>query len=326
MNEERLIFAGRSATEFAADVASRLGTEVSKCMITDFPDGETSVKIEVNVRGRFVFVIQSMCPPVNQNLVELLIMLDAFKRASAWRTCAVIPYYGYARQDRKDQPRVPITAKLVAELLTTAGADRVLTMDLHAGQIQGFFDVPVDNLTAQPIFLKAIYERALDDITIASPDIGGVKPARHFALALEKLAAENGKPIVTHFAVVDKQRKSADDVQAMGIVGDVKGRNVVIVDDMVSTAGSLVEAAGYIMSEGAKSVRAAITHPLLIGDSVKRIKNSPIEELLVTDTIPVPPEKLIDKITLCPVTGLFADAIDAIYGNKSVSKLFTVSR
>jgi ribose-phosphate pyrophosphokinase len=326
MNDECLVFAGRSVTGFAADVASHLATAVSKCTITDFPDGETSVKIEANVRGRFVFVIQSMCPPVNQNLMELLIMLDAFKRASAWRTCAVIPYYGYARQDRKDQPRVPITAKLVAELLTTAGADRVLTMDLHAGQIQGFFDIPVDNLTAQPIFLKAIYEMALDNITIASPDIGGVKPARHFALALEALAAENGKPTVTHFAVVDKQRKSADDVQAMGIVGDVKDRNVVIIDDMVSTAGSLVEAAAYIMGEGAKSVRAAITHPLLVGESVKRIKDSPLDELLVTDTIPVSPEKQLGKITVCPVTGLFADAIDAIYNNKSVSKLFTVSR
>jgi ribose-phosphate pyrophosphokinase len=326
MNEECLVFAGRSATGFAADVASRFGTEVSNCTITDFPDGETSIKIEVNVRGRFVFVIQSMCPPVNQNIMELLIMLDAFKRASVWRTCAVIPYYGYARQDRKDQPRVPITAKLIAELLTTAGADRVLTMDLHAGQIQGFFDIPVDNLTAQPTFLKAIYERGLDNVTIASPDIGGVKPARHFALALEKLAAENGKQIATHFAVVDKQRKGADDVQAMGIVGDVKDRNVVIIDDMISTAGSLVEAASYIMGEGAKSVRAAITHPLLVGESVKRIQGSPLEELLVTDTIPVPPEKQLDKITVCPVTGLFAEAIDAIYNNKSVSKLFTVSR
>jgi ribose-phosphate pyrophosphokinase len=326
MNEERLIFAGRSVPEFAADVAGHLGTGVSGCAIVDFPDGETSVKIEVNVRGRFVFVIQSMCPPVNQNLMELLIMLDAFKRASAWRVCAVIPYYGYARQDRKDQPRVPITAKLVAELLTTAGADRVLTMDLHAGQIQGFFDVPVDNLTAQPIFLKSIYEKDLDNITIASPDIGGVKPARHFALALEELAAGNGKPTKTHFAVVDKQRRGADDVQAMGIVGDVEGRNVIIVDDMVSTAGSLVEAAGYIMSEGARSVRAAITHPLLVGESVERIKNSPLEELLVTDTIPMSSEKELDKITVCPVTGLFAEAIDAIYNNKSVSKLFTVSR
>jgi ribose-phosphate pyrophosphokinase len=326
MNEERLIFAGRSVPEFAADVAERLGTGVSGCTIVDFPDGETSVKIEVNVRGRFVFIIQSMCPPVNQNLVELLIMLDAFKRASAWRVCAVIPYYGYARQDRKDQPRVPITAKLVAELLTTAGADRVLTMDLHAGQIQGFFDVPVDNLTAQPIFLKAIYEKGLDNITIASPDIGGVKPARHFALVLEELAAGNGKPMKTHFAVVDKQRRGADDVQAMGIVGEVKGRNVIIVDDMVSTAGSLVEAAAYIKGEGAESVRAAITHPLLVGESVERIKNSPLEELLVTDTIPMSSEKELDKITVCPVTGLFAEAIDAIYNNKSVSKLFTVSR
>ena len=326
MNEERLIFVGRSVPEFAADVAERLGTGVSDCTIVDFPDGETSVKIEVNVRGRFVFVIQSMCPPVNQNLIELLILLDAFKRASAWRVCAVIPYYGYARQDRKDQPRVPITAKLVAELLTTAGADRVLTMDLHAGQIQGFFDVPVDNLTAQPIFLKAIYERGLDNVTIASPDIGGVKPARHFALALEELAAGNDKPIKTHFAVVDKQRKGADDVQAMGIVGDVKSRDVIIVDDMVSTAGSLVEAAAYIMGEGAESVRAVITHPLLVGEAVKRIKNSPLEELLVTNTIPISSEKELDKITVCPVTGLFAEAIDAIYNNKSVSKLFTVSR
>jgi ribose-phosphate pyrophosphokinase len=321
VDPERLIFAGTGNPEFAYRVAESLGDKPGRMSVTRFPDGEVSVKIEVNVRGRDCFVIQPTCPPVNENLLELMIVLDALGRASAYRVTAVVPYYGYARQDRKDQPRVPITAKLVANLLARAGADRVLTMDLHAGQIQGFFDVPVDNLTAAPIFAKAVMALASDGLVVASPDVGGVKNARSFARRLERMREETGSAGRVDFAVVDKHRKGPDEVAALSMIGDVEGKHVVMIDDIVSTGGSLVEAASLLLAHGAVDVVAAVTHPILAGDAIAKIEASPLEALFVTDTVPLP-EGVGAKIRVCSVAGLFAAAIDAIYRNRSVSRLF----
>ncbi|MCP4231447.1 MAG: ribose-phosphate pyrophosphokinase [bacterium] len=325
MNSTLRFLTGRSNTQLAEDIAGNLDMELTGCSIIDFPDGEIHVKIDENVRGRDVFAMQTLSPPVNDNLVELLIMIDALKRASASRITAVIPYFGYARQDRKDQPRVPITAKLIANLLTSAGADRVLTMDLHAGQIQGFCDVPVDNLTAMPILLRYVYDMGLEPLVIASPDIGGVKVARAFALNLEKLQTENGKKPYVGFAVIDKARKGPNEVKAMGIVGDVDGANVFMVDDMVATGGSLAEAAAYIIECGAKSVRAGVSHGILAGKAITKIENSPIEEMIITDSIPHP-NGLPEKFNILSIAGIFASAIKAVHKNESVSKLFQISR
>jgi ribose-phosphate pyrophosphokinase len=325
MDSTLCLLAGRSNPVLAEDMAKNLDIELTDCTITDFPDGEIHVKIEENVRGRDVFAIQSLSPPVNDNLVELLIMIDALKRASASRITAVIPYFGYARQDRKDQPRVPITAKLIANLLTSAGADRVLTMDLHAGQIQGFFDIPLDNLTAIPILLHYVYDMELDPLVIASPDIGGVKVARAFALSMEKFQSENGKEPNVGFAVIDKSREGPEEVKAMGIVGEVKDANVFMVDDMVATGGSLAEAAAFLIESGAKSVRAGVTHGILAGKAIEKIENSPIEEMIITDSIPHR-NGLPDKFKILSIADIFASAIKAVHKNESVSKLFQISR
>ncbi len=309
------IFSGTANPEFAEAVASHMGTRLSNAKISRFSDGEIYIRIEENVRGADVFVIQPTCYPGDKNLMELLIMLDALKRASAARITAVIPYYGYARQDRKTQGREPITAKLVANLITTAGADRVLTADLHAGQIQGFFDIPLDHLTAIPIlanyFVEKLGER--DDIVVVSPDVGGVVRARRFA---EYLKAA--------IAIVDKRRpREIPNVsEVMEVVGEVKGKVAIIVDDIIDTAGTIVNASEAIVERGAIEVYACATHAVLSGKAIERLKNSPIREVLLTDTIPLPREKRIEKIKIRSMAPLFAEAIRRIHHNLSVSMLF----
>ncbi|MDP8230415.1 MAG: ribose-phosphate pyrophosphokinase [Candidatus Gorgyraea atricola] len=313
MNKTASIVTGNSNTALAKEIVKYLKMPLSKAIVTVFSEGEVFVKIEENVRGKDVFIVQSTCPPVNDNLMELLILLDALKRASAKRITAVLPYFGYARQDRKDQPRVPITAKLVANLLTTAGADRVLTVDLHAGQIQGFFDIPVDHLFAVNIFVKYFKQLKIKDITVASPDVGGIKMARGYAKRL-------GAPL----AIVDKRRVSGEDTEVMNILGEeeVKGRHVLLVDDLVATAGSLVEAAGALKRAGAKDVYAAITHPVLSGPAIQRIEKSAIKKLVVTNTIPVEDGKKHKKIKVLSIAPLLAEAIKRIHNEESVSCLF----
>jgi len=258
-----------------------------------------------------VFVVQPTCPPPNDNLMELLILIDALRRASASRITAVIPYYGYARQDRKDQPRVPITAKLVANLITAAGADRVLTMDLHTDQIQGFFDIPVDNLYSAPVFVDDIKKMGLEQVTVVSPDVGGIKAARSFA---KRLNAE--------LAVVDKRRVNSKQAEVMNIMGDVEGRNIVIVDDIISTAGSVTEAAQALKNKGAKDIYCYITHPILVGLALERIKNSPIKLLNVSDSIPIGDKTNEKRIKVLSVAKLLGEAIKRIHKNESVSSLF----
>jgi ribose-phosphate pyrophosphokinase len=318
---ERVIFAGSANPEFAFRVAESLGGGLGRMSLGRFPDGEVSVKVEVNVRGRDCFVIQPTCPPVSENIIELMVIIDALKRASAYRVTAVVPYYGYARQDRKDQPRVPITAKLIADLLTKAGADRLLTMDLHAGQIQGFFDIPVDNLTAAPIFAKVVMALGMEDVVVASPDVGGVKNARSFARRLERMRGKSGAGGKVGFAIVDKHRKSAEEVAALSIIGDIEGKSVVIIDDIISTGGSLVEAAGILLERGAVEVVAVITHPILAGDAVAKVEKSRLKTLFVTDTVPLR-DGVGGKIKVSSVAPLFGEAIDAIHCNRSISRLF----
>ncbi len=302
------VFAGNAHKRLAEDICNHLGIPLGDALVTRFSDGEVRVKINENVRGKDVFVIQPTCPPTNDNLMELLIMIDALKRASAKRITAVMPYYGYARQDRKDQPRVPITAKLVANLLTVAGADRVLTMDLHAGQIQGFFDIPVDNLYAINVFISFLKEMNIPDLTIVSPDVGGIKMARAYA-----------KKMGAGLAIVDKRRVDADKAEAMNILGEVKGRNLVIIDDIIATGGSLIEAAAALKKAGAKDIYAMITHGVLAGDAVKKLANSEIKRLFISDSIPHAPE---DKIEVISVAPLFAEAIKRIHWEVSISCLF----
>lgn len=307
------IFAGNSNRKLAEDIAKHVGIPMGNSDVATFSDGEISVNIYETVRGADVFVIQSTCSPVNDNLMEMLIMIDAFKRASAGRITAVIPYYGYARQDRKAKARDPITAKLVADLITTAGADRVLTMDLHASQIQGFFSIPVDHLLGVPILAQHYLERGFenDEMVIVSPDIGSVTRARNIANRLNA-------PI----AIVDKRRPRANVAEVMNIIGDVKGKKALLVDDMVDTAGTLVQGAEALIENGAKEVYACATHGVLSGPAIERIQNSPIKELVITDTIPLPPEKQIDKIRVLSVAPIFAEAIDRIYEDLPVSILF----
>lgn len=307
------IFAGNSNRKLAEDIAKHVGIPMGNSDVTTFSDGEISVNIYETVRGADVFVIQSTCSPVNDNLMEMLIMIDAFKRASAGRITAVMPYYGYARQDRKAKARDPITAKLVADLITTAGADRILTMDLHASQIQGFFSIPVDHLLGVPILAQHYLERGFEDdeVVIVSPDIGSVTRARNIANRLNA-------PI----AIVDKRRPRANVAEVMNIIGDVKGKKALLVDDMVDTAGTLVQGAQALIDNGAKEVYACATHGVLSGPAIERIQNSPIKELVITDTIPLPPEKQIDKIRVLSVAPVFAEAIDRIYEDLPVSILF----
>jgi ribose-phosphate pyrophosphokinase len=306
------IFTGNANPNLARDVAAYLDAEVGKADVTTFSDGEVNVEIGENVRGRDCFVLQSTCVPANTHLMELLIMIDALRRSSARRVTAVVPYYGYARQDRKVLPRAPITAKLVADLIVTAGTDRMLCIDLHAGQIQGFFNIPVDNLYATPVLLEAIRMRFDGSLTIVSPDAGGVERSRAYA-----------KRLGATLAIVDKRRDGPNVSKVMNIIGDVKGQTCVIVDDIVDTAGTLVEAAKALTREGAASVSAAITHPVLSGPAIKRIAESPLKELVVTDTIQLRPEaEACEKLHVVSIAYLLGEAIRRINNEESVSSLF----
>lgn len=305
------IFAANASKELAQSIADQLGLPLGKCEVGTFSDGEIAVSIHETVRGSDVFVVQSTSTPVNNNLMELLIMVDALKRASAGRITAVIPYFGYARQDRKSKSRDPITAKLVADLITAAGADRVLTMDLHAAQIQGFFDIPLDHLIGMPILAKIFEEKRIEDLVVVSPDLGSVTRARTFAAHLDA-------PI----AIIDKRRPKANVCEVMNIIGDIKDKNVVIIDDIIDTAGTLCNAANALKERGAKSVRACATHAVLSGPAIQRIQDSALEEVVILDTIQLPEEKHIDKISVATVSNVFADAIRRIYADQSISTLF----
>jgi ribose-phosphate pyrophosphokinase len=307
-----VVFAGNSNLQLAQDICRQIGISLGDAQVKRFSDGEIQIEIRENVRGKDVFVMQSTCAPVNDHLVELLLMIDAFKRSSAQRITAVIPYYGYARQDKKVTPRVPISAKLVADLIERAGANRVITMDLHAGQIQGFFNVPVDNLFAAPVLLQYIKENFKNDTVIVSPDAGGVERARAFAKRLNSL-----------LAIIDKRRDAPNKAEAMNVVGDVDGKTAVILDDMVDTAGTLTEAALALKERGASEIHACSAHAVLSGPAVERIRDSEIQSLVVTDTIPVADRaKGCDKIRVLSVSRLLAEAIQRCHTGSSVSSLF----
>ena len=305
------IFACNSNPELAQKIADIMGKPLGKAVVTKFSDGEISVNILESVRGQDIYVIQSTNNPVNDNLMELLIMIDALKRASAGRINAVIPYYGYARQDRKAKARDPITAKLVADLIVASGADRVLTMDLHANQIQGYFNIPVDHLVGMPILAKHLIEEHMEDLVVVSPDHGSVTRARNLAQMLNC-------PI----AIIDKRRPEPNKSEIMNIIGNIDGKNCIIIDDMIDTAGTICNAANAIKALGAKSVRAAATHAILSGPAVERLEASAIEELVLLDTVPLPEEKKLDKMSFLSVAPLFAEAMSRIFNNGSVSDLF----
>lgn len=311
MNGKIKIFTGNANPELAKRIAKDLKTDISNALVGTFSEGEIRVKINEDVRGTDVFIVQSTCPPTNNNLMELLIMIDAVKRASARRITAVMPYFGYARQDRKDQPRVPITAKLVANLLTTAGADRILTMDLHAGQIQGFFDIPLDHLFAAKTIADYFKKKRMKNLVVASPDVGGIKMAREFSKRLEAA-----------LVVVDKRRIDDRHAEVMNILGEVKGKNVLIVDDLAATAGSMCEASAALKKAGALKIYAAVSHPILSGPALERIKSSPIEEFVVTDSIPLDPTKRDPIFKVLSVAPLMGEAIRRIHNEESVSSLF----
>ena len=310
-NSELKVFSGSANRSLAEEICKHLRIPLGNANTTTFSDGELYFQILENVRGRDVFVIQSTCPPVNDNLMELLIMIDAFKRSSAARITAVLPYYGYARQDRKDKPRVPITSKLVADLLTAAGAHRILTMDLHAGQIQGFFDIPVDHLFAAPVLVEYLRKLKIPDLTVVSPDAGGVERARAFA-----------KRLSGDLAVVDKRRVVANEAEVMNVIGQVGGRNVIIVDDMIDTAGTLVHTAHALRKKKAKRILACATHAVLSGPALDRLRKAPLDELVLTNTVPLNESKSVPKLTLLSVAGLLAKAIRSIHDETSVSNLF----
>jgi len=309
------IFAGNSNKGLAEEICRYLNISLGEADVSRFSDGEIKIKIEESVRGEDVFIIQSTCPPANEYLMELLIMIDALRRASAGRITAVIPYYGYARQERKTQPREPITAKLVANLLVSAGANRVLTMDLHAGQIQGFFDIPVDQLEAVSILSNYFKEKDLDKVVVVSPDVGGTARAREFSGCLKK-------PI----AIIDKYRSSFDDVEMLHIVGRVKGKTTIIVDDIIDTAASVIRGSKALLDAGAEEVYICATHPVFAGPAKERIEKSfhdgQFKEVVVTNTIPVNKEKSLSGIKVLSVAEIFAEAISRIHNNLSVSTLF----
>jgi len=313
MLERIRVFTGNANLELARKITENLGVTLGKAHVTSFSDGETRVEINENVRGMDVFIIQPSCPPVNITLMELLIMIDAVRRASADRITAVIPYYGYARQDRKVAPRAPITAKLVADLITQAGANRVLAMDLHAGQIQGFFNIPVDNLFATPILLDHIKKNYPgDNIVIVSPDTGGVERARAF-----------GKRLGASLAIIDKRRDGPNEAQVMNIIGHVQGKRIILLDDMIDTAGTVVQAAKALKEEGAIEVSVCCTHPVLSGSAIEKIEQSDLKEVIVTDTVPLHEKaKACSRIKVLSVSGLLSEAVRRIYYNDSVSSLF----
>jgi ribose-phosphate pyrophosphokinase len=307
------VFSGNANRPLAEEICQHLQIEIGKAHVGRFSDGEFNFQILENVRGLDCFIVQPTCPPVDSNLLELLIMLDAFRRSSAKRITAVMPYYGYARKDRKDRPRVPISSKLIANLITHAGADRVLLFDLHAGQIQGFFDIPADHLFAAPVLVSYIQDLALPNLTVVAPDAGGVERARAYA---KRLKAE--------LAIIDKRRNpdKLGEVEILHVVGDVEGRTALIVDDMIDTAGTLVKAAEALRSNGADSVLASATHAVFSGPAVRRIDDSPLKQVVVTNTIPAENACRSDKVKCLSVAGLLADAILSIHDETSVSKLF----
>ncbi|MBU1087846.1 MAG: ribose-phosphate pyrophosphokinase [Candidatus Omnitrophica bacterium] len=311
MQERLTVFTGNANPQLAKDICKHLGVALGDAFVGQFSEGEIQVRVDQNVRGKDVFVIQPTCPPTNDNLMELLILIDALARASAGRITAVIPYYGYARQDRKDQPRVPITAKLVANLIANAGADRVLTMDLHAGQIQGFFDIPVDHLFAAPVLIEHFRKFAGENVVIVSPDVGGVKMARAFAKRLD-----------APLGIVDKRRIDGLSTEAMNVLGDVEGKIAILIDDMCATAGSLTEAANALKKKGAKEVYAGVTHGVFSGPALERIEKSGLKEIVVTDSIPISADKKHPKVKVVSIAKLLAEAIKRIHNEESVSSLF----
>jgi ribose-phosphate pyrophosphokinase len=306
------IFAGNSNSDLADKICEYLDLPLGGATVSTFSDGEIQIEVNENVRGRDVFVIQSTCAPVNDNLVELLLMIDAFKRSSARRITAVLPYFGYARQDKKVAPRVPISAKLVANMLTAAGAQRVITMDLHAGQIQGFFDIPVDNIFAAPVLIEHIRDNFNDNLTIVSPDAGGVERARAFA-----------KRLNADLAIIDKRRSAPNKAKAMAVIGDVSDKIVVILDDMADTAGTLTEAVEAIQKAGAREIHACCAHAVLSGPAIERINSSSLKSLVVTDTIPLREKAdACDKIVVLSIAELVGEAIIRSYRGDSVTSLF----
>lgn len=308
-----ILFSGRANRDLSSRISDYLGTPLGQAKIEPFPDGELMVKLEEDVRGRDVFIIQPTCAPVDTMLMELLILIDCARRASAERITAVVPYFGYARQDRKDEGRVPITAKMVANLITVAGANRVLTIDLHAAQIQGFFDIPVDNLLAEPVFSRYFSQQDLGELVLVSPDVGNTKTARIYA---DRLGGE--------LAIITKRRISGAEVEAGHIIGDVKGKTVLMMDDMVSTAGTVCQAAKLCKEQGANRVLVGASHGILCGPAVERLGEAPIDEVVVTDTVPVSEEKAkaIGKLKVLSVAALIGEAIHRIHNNESVSSLF----
>jgi len=307
------VFSGRRHMELAQKVADYLGVQLGQRTIELFPDGELRVKLEEDVRGRDMFIIQPTCDPINSSIMELLVLIDCARRASAQRVTAVIPYFGYARQDRKDEGRVPITAKLIANLIVMAGASRVLTMDLHAAQIQGFFDVPLDNLYAEPVLSRYYSEKKLTNLALVSPDVGNVKRARMYA---ERMGGE--------LAVIDKRRTSGSDVELGQLIGTIEGKTVLMMDDMISTAGTICDAAKLCRKKGAKDIYVGATHAVLCGPACERLRDAPIDEVVVTDTIPIPNEKIeaVGKLTVLSVSSLIGEAIHRIHNDQSVSSLF----
>ena len=305
------LFTCNSHPELAQEIAEHMGVELGKATVTKFSDGEISVSIWESVRGKDCFVIQSTSEPVNDNLMELLIMTDALKRASANSVTAVIPYYGYARQDRKAKARDPITSKLVANMLTAAGVNRVITMDLHASQEQGFFDIPVDHMVGQPLLTDYFKLKDLDDLVIVSPDHGSVTRARNMA-----------KPFNVPIAIIDKRRPEPNKSEIMNVIGDIENKNCLILDDMIDTAGTICNAAKALMDLGAKSVYACATHAVLSGPAIERIEASPIKEMVLLNTIPIPEEKRLKKITVLSTGHIFAETIMRVYSNRPISVMF----
>lgn len=308
------IFTGTPHRKLAENICAYVGVPLGDATVSTFPDGETFVKINENIRGRDVFIVQPTCPPTNQNLMELLILVDAARRASSYRITAVIPFFGYARQDRKDQPRVPITAKLVANLLVAAGVQRVLTMDLHAQQLQGFFDIPVDHLYALPVLMQYLHSKQLENIVVVSPDVGGVKMASAYAQALG-----------ASFAIVVKRRKSPTETEASHVIGEVEGRNVLIVDDLTETAGTITNAAAILKERGAQDIYAGISHAVLTDLAVERLKKSPIKELITTDSTPVHSGAL-GCVTVLSIAELLGEGILRIHQDESVTSLFELKK
>jgi ribose-phosphate pyrophosphokinase len=308
-----ILFCGRSNLPLGHKIADYLGMSLGEAKIYSFPDGELMIKLEEDIRGRDVFIIQPTCQPVNESVMELLIFIDCIRRASANRITTVLPYFGYARQDRKDEGRTPITAKLIANMIASAGADRVLTLDLHANQIQGFFDIPVDNLLAEPVLSRYYADKHIEDLVLVSPDVGNVKRARVYA---QRLGGE--------LAIINKRRISGSEVESSSLIGDVRNKTVLMVDDMISTAGTVCSSAELCRELGATQVFVGATHGVLCGPAVERLANAPIDEITVTDTIPIPQEKKegIGKLKVLSISALLGEAIHRIHNNESVSSLF----